>query len=298
MLIKINLFFCTKYGIIYFMIKLKVTKQNNLSKFLCAETGLSFSLINKKIREKQVLVNNLRVSDNVLLQEGDIVVLFASSKTYEFKKIYEDENILVIIKPKGIEAVSKNEASVEKELSKTYKFIRACHRLDRNTEGLLLLAKNASAEEELLKGFKSHKINKTYFAFCFGHPPKNKIKAVAHLTKNSKASTVMIFKEPVKDSEPIITEFNLLQQNGEIAKLEVSLITGKTHQIRAHLAFLGYPVVGDGKYGNSELNKKYNKKTQELYAVKLEFHLSGMLSYLNEQTFEYSPTVDIKGKKC
>lgn len=279
------------------MFNLKVKKSTNLSKFLCEETGLSFSLINKKIREKQVIVNGIRTKENILLEAGDDVKLFAIEKNVDFKKIYEDDNVLIIIKPKGIESVSKTEPSAEKQLAKTYSFIRAIHRLDRNTEGLLIFAKNAQSEVALIEAFKNHKIEKTYHAYVFGNPPARKIRATAFLKKNSQKSTVMIFDEKVKGSEEIITEFEKIKQNGEISLLKVNLITGKTHQIRAHLAHLKFSVVGDGKYGNSELNKKYSKKQQELYAVNLKFNLTGALKYLNDLSFSYEPKVEIKGKK-
>ena len=155
-----------------------------------------------------------------------------------------------------------------------------------------MFAKNKEFEKLLTQAIKNHEIEKIYHAFVFGSVPEKEQTKTAYLTKNEKASTVMIFDEQVPKSEKIITKFKKIKQNGEISLVEVTLVTGKTHQIRAHMAHLGYPIVGDSKYGNSEMNKKYKKSRQELYAVEIKFHTKGSLEYLNNLEIRYTPNVE------
>ena len=266
-------------------------KYNNkkLDKFIFDKfSSLSSGLFYKTLRKKDFRVNDNRISENIILHTGDEIKVFISDELLEnnvsLSTIYEDDNILVIDKPTNIEVVGEN--SVTSILEKKYSYIKPCHRLDRNTTGLVLFAKNEESLNILLDKFKNHEIEKHYKATVYGIPKVKKAKLEAFLFKDSKKSLVYISNEPKKGYQKIITSYEVIKEDKKqnISVLDVKLETGRTHQIRAHLAYVGLPIIGDGKYGKNEINKKFNKKTQLLESYSLKFNFSspgGVLSYLN-----------------
>ena len=156
------------------------------------------------------------------------------------------------------------------------------HRLDRNTAGLLIFAKNAEAEGELLSAFRDRRVEKIYLARVVGCPKEKHAVCTAYLKKDAAASRVRVSSKPV--GEKIITEYEVVER-GETSLLRVTLHTGKTHQIRAHLAFLGFPIVGDEKYGDGAYNRAHNAVRQKLVAKRLTLHCAGALAYLDGRTF-------------
>ena len=159
-----------------------------------------------------------------------------------------------------------------------------CHRLDRNTGGIVLFAKNNEALKILEEKIKTKEIRKFYKCRVLGHLKQKTATLNDFLFKDRKKSIVYISDTKKEGYMPITTKYTVLSEDEETSFLEVELITGRTHQIRAHLAFIGHPIIGDGKYGNYEANKKFNKKYQELFAYKLAFNFSsdaGLLNYLN-----------------
>ena len=251
--------------------------------------------IHRALRNKDIKVNGSRIKENISVYTGDEVevyisdeLLLGSNLDYKVDKkkiVYEDDNLLIYNKPQELEVQkSKNEDGLEDALKKEYAFIKACHRLDRNTSGLVIFAKNKESEEEIINLIKERKINKYYKALVYGIP-KNKVMTLkAYLFKDSKKSEVIISDVPKKGYQEIITRYRVLEadKKSNTAVLEVELITGRTHQIRAHLAHIGYPIIGDGKYGINKVNKEFGEKYQQLEAYKLVFddEIEGIMNYL------------------
>ena len=253
--------------------------------------GLSKNTLYKAFRRKDIRVNNVKISEDVSIHTNDTITVYITDdllfKNIKLQKIYEDENILVVNKPAGIEVVGNS--SLTEELKKDYSFVSPCHRLDRNTTGLVLLAKNEQSLEILLDKFKNHEIEKHYLAKVYGLPkiPCNTKQTISsYLFKDSKKSMVYISNVPNKGYVKIKTSYSILEKNTKenYSILDVELHTGKTHQIRAHLAHIGFPIIGDGKYGSNEINKKFKCNKQQLCSYILKFNFktdADLLNYLN-----------------
>lgn len=273
--------------------------EKKLNKFLLDNLdGLSYSLFCNTLRKKDIKINGKRVNKDVILYKGDEVLVYIADSLLEQKNsidlniIFEDENILFINKPINLEVTGNN--SLTTLVHKKYENFdfkpMPCHRIDRNTTGLVLFAKNEKSLEILLSKFKNHEIEKHYLALVYGHPSYNSKKIEAYLFKDNKKSMVYISDTPKKGYSKIITSYNILEKRpNNTSILDVEIETGKTHQIRAHLAHLGYPIIGDGKYGKNNINKQFNRKTQMLCSYKIIFKFktnADILNYLNNSCFE------------
>ncbi len=257
--------------------------------------SLSVNSIYKALRKKDIRVNDIKVNENVTVHDGDSIKVYITDdillgSSIKIEKVFEDSNILVVNKPAGIEVTGAQ--SLASILTQMYGFdIMPCHRLDRNTSGLTLFAKKQQAQNILFEKFKNHEIEKHYLCRVYGIPKEKHKILNAFLFKDNKKSMVYISDSPKKGYQNIITEYAVISTNisDNTSILEVILHTGRTHQIRAHLAHIGYPIIGDGKYGINEINKKFKCKTQNLCSYKIKFNFktdSSNLAYLNGKEIE------------
>lgn len=256
---------------------------------------LTNNLFYKTLRKKDIKINGKRVNKNINVFEGDEILVYISdellSPSIKLDIFYEDNNILIINKPYNLEVTGEN--SLTSLVHTHYKDCEykpmLCHRLDRNTTGLILYAKNEKSLNILLDKFKNHEIEKHYKALVYGIPKDNYIRCEAFLFKDNKKSQVYISDTFKKGYQKIVTTYSVLEKyDNNTSLLDVEIETGKTHQIRAHLSHLGYPIIGDGKYGINNINKQFGKKYQMLCSYILKFNFitaSGILSYLDNEVF-------------
>ncbi len=242
------------------------------------------SVFTAALRNKDVRINGVRTGDRrALVKAGDEIKVYCSDKKREiYSTVYEDDDVLIADK----EAQVSSEGLFEflRKKGETY-FI---HRLDRNTEGLIVFAKSKEYEEILLRAFREKSVRKFYEAVAVGKTAEQKAVLTAYLVKDGNNSEVRVFDTPQAGGVQIKTGYEVLKTNGKLSLLKIELFTGKTHQIRAHLAHIGHPVLGDGKYGDKAQNAAYNLKRQLLISKSLTFVSTG--THLDGKTFSSAKT--------
>ncbi len=274
----------------------------------------------KDIRLKKIKVNRARTEPGYMLREGDEIQLFIREEFFsspetdvdalfrlepKLEVLYEDENILLLNKRQGV-LVHEDASSGENTLILHVKAYLAqkgeydprseqsfapalCNRIDRNTGGIVIAAKNAEALRAMNEKIRNDEIRKFYYCIVHGHLQKKEATLHGYLKKNSADNLVSVSDTPRDGWKEIITKYRLLEEQKGLSLLEVELVTGRTHQIRAHMAHIGHPLLGDGKYGVNRKDRERGYKYQALYAYKLTFRFSdseGCLGYLNGRTVE------------
>ena len=304
------------------MRQIEITKNDSgqrLDKFLTKRfKNMPQSLMYKYIRTKYIKLNGKKCEISSRLNEGDILTLYIKDEffeeqpdEYDFLKapvkldiIYEDENIMLLNKKPGL-IVHPDETyhfdsliarvqhylyeKGEYEPKKENSFAPALvNRIDRNTGGIVIASKNSETLRIMNQKVKDRELNKYYLCIAVGIFEKKSDLLTGYLEKNEKQNKVYISKKPAENSKTIKTKYRVLAEKNNFSLVEVDLLTGRTHQIRAHLASIGHPLLGDGKYGKNEINRKMGYKWQALYSYKLSFNFTtdgGILEYLNGKTF-------------
>lgn len=291
-----------------------------LDKFISkAVPALPQSLMYKEIRRKNIKVNGKRAQISDKLCEGDVVALYVKDEffvpvreKYDFLTasrkldiVYEDENLMLLNKSVGVLSHPDNNEYNDTLISRVQRYLyekgeydpkaensftpSLVNRIDRNTGGIVIAAKNAESLRILNLKLKNREIHKYYL--CVVHGIINKKSGVleAWMIKDEGKNKAEVFDKEIPGGKLMKTKYSVLAEKNDLSLVEVELLTGRTHQIRAQFAHIGHPLLGDGKYGTNALNKKYGYKKQFLYSQKLGFDFesdAGQLNYLNGMEFE------------
>ena len=290
-----------------------------LDKFLTkAVPSLPQALLYKYIRLKRIKVNGKRSEIRYKLALGDKLSLYINDEFFErptslapsggeLSIVYEDENLLIADKPAGLLCHEGREAGEDTLISRIQAYLiqtgayrpeeehsfapALCHRIDRGTSGLVIAAKTAEALRVLCEKIKLHEIQKTYLCIAVGEFQRKSGRIKNYLYKNEAQNRVYAHDRMIPGARTAETHYKVLDCRDGLSLVQVTLITGRTHQIRVHMAGLGHPLLGDSKYGIEKLNRQYRARSQLLQAYRLQFRFSGEspLDYLNGREIT-SPT--------
>lgn len=301
-----------------------VVKKNDANQRLDKFLLKKFKTMPKKmaymyIRKKCVKVNGKKATPEVMLKENDLLTFYIKDEffdniqeeNYEFLKapktlkiIYEDENIILLDKKPGVIVHQDKSYHFDCLLLRLQHYLydngeynpkeencfapALVNRIDRNTGGIVIGAKNAESLRILNQKMKDRELHKFYLCLLINRPKKDNAILSDYLIKNEKTNKVTVLRNEKQGAKKILTKYSVLETNNNLTLCEVELLTGRTHQIRAHMSSIGCPILGDNKYGNKKLNQKYSLSKQCLYSYKLAFDFttdSGILSYLDKKEF-------------
>ena len=277
------------------------------------------ALLQKYIRLKRIKVNGKGSKRDARLCVGDILQLYINDEFFDkpteenlflsvfrpqLNLVYEDENLLLVDKRPGMVVHADETEKVntlinhiqaylyqKKEWNPKWEYAFApalCNRIDRNTGGIVIAAKNAETLRIINEKIKNHELEKSYLCVTVGRPRPAEGRVEGFLRKDEAKKEVTFFDHPIPGGKTAVTLYRTLESRGELSLVECRLLTGRTHQIRVSMAHLGCPLLGDGKYGRGDVNRRYGETRQALYSYKLRFAFSspaGLLDYLQNRTF-------------
>lgn len=291
-----------------------------LDKFLTKTyPNLPQAILYKCIRQKDVKRNGKRCQISEKLCEGDVLSLYWQEEFFQQEEreedflkapsalsiVYEDENIMLLDKKPGLIVHPDEHYHFDSLIARVQHYLydkgeydpknenafapALINRIDRNTQGIVMAAKNAETLRVMNQKVKDRELRKLYLCIVCGSLKEKESVLTGYLEKNEAQNRVYISQKPNENTKTIRTKYKVLQERGGFSLVEVELLTGRTHQIRAHFASIGHPLLGDGKYGKNTINKKMGFPYQALCSYKLEFTFAsdaGQLNYLNGKCFE------------